>query len=111
MDAGPRHEEIGELAADDAADRGLLPLEELAATAELEVAAVTVLCQRRVIVPAGRGPDGGLFFDDRAVFRLRWVRHLDADLGVNEAGIDLILRLLEELEQRERALRQLRDRR
>jgi DNA-binding transcriptional MerR regulator len=47
----------------------------------------------------------GMFFDDEAIRLLRRIEQLRASFGVNLPGIKFILRLLEELEEREAELR------
>jgi DNA-binding transcriptional MerR regulator len=48
---------------------------------------------------------GGMFFDEEAIRMLRRIEQLRASYGVNLPGIKMIVRLLEELEQRQTELR------
>jgi DNA-binding transcriptional MerR regulator len=48
---------------------------------------------------------GGMFFDEEAIRMLRRIEQLRTSYGVNLPGIKMILRLLDELEQRQTELR------
>ena len=48
---------------------------------------------------------GGMFFDEEAIRLLRRIEQLRTSYGVNLPGINMILGLLEELEQRQVELR------
>jgi DNA-binding transcriptional MerR regulator len=48
---------------------------------------------------------GGMFFDEEAIRMLRRIEQLRTSYGVNLPGIKLIIRLLDELEQRQTELR------
>jgi DNA-binding transcriptional MerR regulator len=48
---------------------------------------------------------GGMFFDEEAIRMLRRIEQLRTSYGVNLPGIKMIVRLLDELEQRQMELR------
>jgi MerR family transcriptional regulator/heat shock protein HspR len=53
--------------------------------------------QRGLVRPIrGQGPH--VFFDETELARLRKMRRLTEDLGLNDAGVEIVLRLLDEIE-------------
>jgi DNA-binding transcriptional MerR regulator len=50
-------------------------------------------------------PSGGMFFNEEAIRMLRRIEQLRTSYGVNLPGIKMIMRLMEELEQRQTELR------
>jgi DNA-binding transcriptional MerR regulator len=72
---------------------------------------LTQVPRRTIVVYARHGlisvveRSGGMFFDEEAVRMLRRIQQLRTSYGVNLPGIKLIVRLLDELEQREAELR------
>jgi MerR family transcriptional regulator, heat shock protein HspR len=73
---------------------------------ELDVAArMTRLAPRRVrlfvrlgMVRPARAEDGAVLFDDVDVARLRRIRRLAEDLGLNVAAIEVVLHLIDQIE-------------
>lgn len=55
------------------------------------------------------GPPGAWQFDEVDVARLRLIRELRHELGVEEGGLPVVLRLLDQLYDTRRQLRRLRD--
>jgi len=69
-------------------------IEVIASLAGLD--SVTVLHYQEMGVLSPRAGDA--LFDEEALRRLRRIHHLRAECGVNDAGIRLILALMEEVE-------------
>jgi DNA-binding transcriptional MerR regulator len=77
-------------------DPQLLTLEELAHAARLHPDLVASFVDFGLLEPAGQdGPR--LLFDTQAVLRVRAIQRLRRDLGVNLAGVAVILDLTERL--------------
>ena len=77
-------------------ERDQLTLEMLAATAEIHPGQVEQFVAYGLLEPVEWiGPE--LLFDAAAVHRLRMILRLRRDTGVNLAGIDMILDLLDRL--------------
>jgi len=85
-----------------------LSLADLCRACQMPAERVFELVEEGVIEPLGREPARWRF---RAVSvqRVRCVRRLEQDLGVNVAGAALVLDLLDELEQLRARLRRLDD--
>ncbi len=66
-----------------------------------------VLYQRYGLVQPVRSADG-LYFDDRAVLRLRRIAFLLSEYGINEAGVRHFAALLDEVERLREELKFLR---
>ncbi len=66
---------------------------------------VTVLHYQEMGVLSPR-PGEGALFDDEALRRLRRIHHLRTECGVNDAGIRLILTLMDEVEMLQEERRQ-----
>ncbi|MGH7795247.1 MAG: chaperone modulator CbpM [Candidatus Binatia bacterium] len=83
----------------------LLTLELLAAHADMHPALVERFVECGLIEPSAR-EGAKMFFDAAAVPRLRTIRRLRENLGINLAGIAVILDLLDKLGalQRENAV-------
>ena len=82
-------------------------LEVIAGLAGVESTTVVRYHERGFLRPVPSGGGGDLRFDVEALRRLRRMEHLRATCGVNEAGLRLILDLLEEVEQLRRECRRL----
>jgi DNA-binding transcriptional MerR regulator len=65
---------------------------------------IAVYVKHRLVSPMVE-QGGGMFFDEEAIRLLRRVEQLRTSYGVNLPGIKMIMRLLEELEQRQVELR------
>jgi MerR family transcriptional regulator/heat shock protein HspR len=78
------------------ADPNRLSLEMLAAHVDMHPAVVERFIDCGLLEPTGR-EGGELFFDPAAVPRLRTIRRLRDNLGINLAGIAVILDLLDRL--------------
>lgn len=59
---------------------------------------------RAGLVPAARVERGAPLLDDAALGRLRRIRRLSDDLGINSAGVEVVLRLLDQIEALQAAL-------
>jgi len=77
-------------------DSRLLTLELLAARADIHPALVERFVECGLIEPSAR-EGSRMFFDAAAVPRLRTIRRLRENLGINVAGIAVILDLLDKL--------------
>ncbi|RMF73084.1 MAG: MerR family transcriptional regulator [Alphaproteobacteria bacterium] len=64
-------------------------------------------CRMGLVVPAMREPGGAPLFADIDVARISLIRELIEDMGVNEAGVEIILDLLDQLHALHRNTRQL----
>jgi MerR family transcriptional regulator/heat shock protein HspR len=53
---------------------------------------------RAGLVRPARGEGGDALFGDAELARLRKIRRLRNDLGLNQAALELVLRLLDEIE-------------
>jgi chaperone modulatory protein CbpM len=51
----------------------------------------------------------GLTFSDMDIARARLIKELQADFGVNDEGVDIVLHLMDQLHGLRQALAQLRD--
>jgi DNA-binding transcriptional MerR regulator len=65
---------------------------------------IAIYVKHRLVSPLVE-QGGGMFFDEEAIRMLRRIEQLRASYGVNLPGIKLIVRLLDELEQRQMELR------
>jgi DNA-binding transcriptional MerR regulator len=65
---------------------------------------IAVYVKHRLVLPVVQ-PGGGMFFDEESIRMLRRIEQLRTSYGVNLPGIKVIVRLLEELEQRQIELR------
>jgi DNA-binding transcriptional MerR regulator len=80
-----------------------LTLEELAHTARLHPNLIESFVDFGLLEPVGRdGPH--LLFDTSAILRVRAIQRLRRDLGVNLAGVAVILNLTERLRSMQREL-------
>jgi chaperone modulatory protein CbpM len=86
-----------------------LSLESLASAADLQSDLIRRLIAYGVVEPIDTGA-GGPWFDPGAVRRLRMVRRLRDDLGINLAGIAVAVDLVERIETLEHELSELRRR-
>ena len=55
---------------------------------------------------AGQEASGEVYYSEEEILRLRRIRRLRRDLGINLAGVEVILHLLEHLEHIQRELEQ-----
>jgi chaperone modulatory protein CbpM len=76
----------------------VLSLSELSLAARLSTQRVIELVEEGVVEPMGREP-GDWSFRGTSLRRIRCARRLERDLGVNTAGIALVLDLLDEVER------------
>jgi chaperone modulatory protein CbpM len=85
----------------------LITLEELCRNCTVEVEEVITLVREGILDPAGDAPDasgtGRWRFHISSVRRVRTVRRLQRDLGVNLPGAALALDLLERIAELERS--------
>ncbi len=64
-------------------------------------------CRRGLVVPAMREPSGAPLFADIDIARISLIHELIEDMGVNEAGVEIILDLLDQLHALRRGTREL----
>jgi len=76
----------------------VLSLGELCRASRLSAERVIEFAEEGVIEPVGRSPDSWRF-RGTSLRRIRCAQRLEEDLGVNTAGVALVLDLLEELEE------------
>ena len=76
----------------------VLSLGELCRASRLPAERVIELAEEGVIEPIGRGPENWRF-RGVSLRRIRCAQRLEEDLGVNTAGVALVLDLLDELER------------
>lgn len=76
----------------------VLTLGELCRASRLSAERVIELADEGVIEPIGRSPQSWRF-RGASLRRIRCAQRLEADLGVNTAGVALVLDLLDELDQ------------
>ena len=76
--------------------RDLLPLNEAAFNAGVHPDIVRRFIEFGLIEPAG-GSAAGILLDPKAVLRISVIQRLRRDLGVNLAGVGVILELLDRL--------------
>ena len=76
----------------------VLSLDELCRASRLPAERVIELAEEGVIEPIGRAPENWRFHGV-SLRRIRCARRLEEDLGVNTAGIALVLDLLDEVER------------
>ena len=75
-----------------------LTLGDICRAARLPADRVIELADEGVIEPIGRSPQSWQFHG-ASLRRIRCAQRLEADLGVNAAGVALVLDLLDELDQ------------
>ena len=76
----------------------VLSLGELCRASRLSAERVIELAEEGVVEPIGRSPETWRF-RGVSLRRIRCAQRLEEDLGVNTAGVALVLDLLEELER------------
>ena len=88
---------------DRAAQRTIYELETAARLTRLSPARVRRYVRVGLIRPA-RVEGGNTFFSDAELARLRTIRRLGEDLGLNAAGVEVALRLVDEVRTLRKAL-------
>ncbi len=78
---------------------------EFLAISGLHDATLEVWLEQSWIVPSDAGPETS--FSEIDVARARLIRELQDDMGANDAGIDIILHLMDQLHGMRRAMREL----
>jgi len=76
----------------------VLSLGELCRAAQLSAERVIELANEGIVEPIGRSPEAWRF-RGVSLRRIRCAQRLEEDLGVNTAGVALVLDLLDELER------------
>jgi chaperone modulatory protein CbpM len=79
--------------------------QEFLASSGLEVQTLDLWLEQQWLVP--ERTSAGTNFSDMDVARARLIRDLKTDFGVNDAGVDVILHLVDQLHGLRRALEQL----
>jgi DNA-binding transcriptional MerR regulator len=90
-------------------EHSLMSMDELARAAGVQAGIVEVFVRYRLIEPSMNGGSDQLF-PTSIITRLHRIVHLRQDLGVNLAGVAVILEITEHLEALEKELRILRGR-
>ena len=80
-----------------------IELEAAARRAHLPTASVRRYVRRGLVRPT-RVEGGPVLFDEIEIARLRRIRRLVHDLGLNSAGIEVVLRLVDQIEALQREL-------
>lgn len=88
-------------------EHSLLSMEELARAAGVQTGTIEVFVRYRLIVPSTNSGSDQLF-PTSVVDRLHWIVHLRQDLGVNLAGVAVILEMAEHMEALQKKLEVLR---
>jgi MerR family transcriptional regulator/heat shock protein HspR len=65
--------------------------------------------ERRGLITPRRSPGNFRYFSDMDIEQIRFIKRLIDDLGVNLAGVEVILRLRQQLLEAQRELTTLRD--
>ena len=76
----------------------VLSLAEVCRASRLSAERVIEMAEEGIVEPVGRSPETWRF-RGASLRRLRCAQRLEEDLGVNTAGIALVLELMDELEQ------------
>ena len=76
----------------------VLSLAEVCHASHLSAERVIEMAEEGIVEPVGRNPETWRF-RGASLRRLRCAQRLEEDLGVNTAGIALVLELMDELEQ------------
>jgi MerR family transcriptional regulator, heat shock protein HspR len=84
-----------------------LTIGELAYCCDVHPELVSRLVTLGLLDPVGRSVDGEVLFNAGAVPLLRKILRLRHDLGVNFAGIGVVLELMERMEKMEERIREL----
>jgi chaperone modulatory protein CbpM len=82
----------------------VLSLAEVCRASRLSAERVIEMAEEGIVEPVGRSPESWRF-RGASLRRLRCAQRLEEDLGVNSAGIALVLELMDELEQLRERLR------
>jgi MerR family transcriptional regulator/heat shock protein HspR len=80
-----------------------IELEAAAQRAHLPTSSVRRYVRRGLVRPT-RVKGGPVLFDEIEIARLRRIRRLVQDLGLNSAGIEVVLRLVDQIEALQREL-------
>lgn len=86
----------------------LLTLETLAGVAEMPPELVQLFVEQGLIAPVRSEPESQVWFEASCVVRLRTIRRLRRDLGINLPGIAAVLDLLDRVQSLQRELESLR---
>ncbi len=81
--------------------------QEFLSSAEIQVQVLELWLEQRWLVP--EEAEAGLLFSETELARARLIRQLKDDLGANDAGIDVILHLVDQLHGMRRVLAELRE--
>lgn len=77
----------------------LFPIDTAAHLARMPRHIVLVCCRRGLVAPHLDPDYGGLYFDQDAVRTLQRIEYLRKSCGVNLAGIEIILKLMADMEE------------
>lgn len=77
----------------------LLPLDAAAHLARMPRHTVLICCRRGLVTPRHDPAGDGFYFDRGAIRALQRIKHLRSACGVNLTGIELILKLMADVEE------------
>lgn len=75
----------------------LLPIDAAAQLARMPRRLVLVCCRHGLVTPHHDPVDGGFYFSRHAIRTLQRIEYLRTSCGVNLAGVELILKLMEDI--------------
>ena len=81
--------------------------QEFLTSSGLQVRTLELWLEQKWLIPAQTPV--GLTFSDMDIARARLIKELQADFGVNDEGVDIVLHLMDQLHGLRQALAQLRD--
>jgi chaperone modulatory protein CbpM len=81
--------------------------QEFLTSSGLQVQTLELWLEQKWLIPAQTPV--GLTFSDMDIARARLIKELQADFGVNDEGVDIVLHLMDQLHGLRQALAQLRD--
>jgi DNA-binding transcriptional MerR regulator len=74
-------------------------IEAIADLAQVPRRLIVLYYKHGLVVPAGKSPESGWYFDDRAIHVLRRIEYLRRACGMNLTGIKLMMNLMKEVER------------
>lgn len=77
----------------------LLPIDTAAQLARMPRHFVLICCQHGLVAPHHDPAEGGYYFNRHAVRALQRIEYLRTNCGVNLAGIEMIMKLMADVEE------------
>ena len=74
-------------------------IEAIADLAQVPRRLIVLYYKHGLVAPAGKSPESGWYFDDRAIHVLRRIEYLRSACGMNLTGIKLMMNLMQEVER------------